>query len=85
MDSVGPQVGAELKRNGFLAVFYCLLVILIYVALRFGSSEDYFYLYWTLALVDAALQLALAYELATHVFQPLGAWAPDVRRSFIVL
>jgi preprotein translocase subunit SecF len=34
-DTVGPQVGAELKRNGFLAVFYCLLVILIYVALRF--------------------------------------------------
>jgi preprotein translocase subunit SecF len=35
VDSVGPQVGAELKRDGFLAVFYCLLVILIYVALRF--------------------------------------------------
>jgi preprotein translocase subunit SecF len=35
VDTVGPQVGAELKRNGFLAVFYCLLVILIYVALRF--------------------------------------------------
>jgi preprotein translocase subunit SecF len=35
VDSVGPQVGAELKRNGFLSVFYCLLVILIYVALRF--------------------------------------------------
>ncbi len=35
VDSVGPQVGAELKRNGFLAVFYCLLVILIFVALRF--------------------------------------------------
>lgn len=35
VDSVGPQVGAELKRNGFLAVFYSLLMILIYVALRF--------------------------------------------------
>lgn len=35
VDSVGPQVGAELKRNGFLSVFYCLLVILIYVSLRF--------------------------------------------------
>ncbi|WP_413291293.1 protein translocase subunit SecF [Bdellovibrio sp. HCB337] len=35
VDTVGPQVGAELKRNGFLAVFYCLLVILIYVGLRF--------------------------------------------------
>lgn len=35
VDSVGPQVGAELKRNGFLAVFYCLLVITIYVGFRF--------------------------------------------------
>lgn len=35
VDSVGPQVGSELKRNGFLSIFYCLLVILIYVALRF--------------------------------------------------
>ena len=35
IDTVGPQVGAELKRNGFLAVFYCLLVILIYVSIRF--------------------------------------------------
>lgn len=35
VDTVGPQVGAELKRNGLLAVFYCLLVILIYVGLRF--------------------------------------------------
>lgn len=35
VDTVGPQVGAELKRSGFLAVFYCLLVILLYVALRF--------------------------------------------------
>jgi preprotein translocase subunit SecF len=35
VDTVGPQVGSELKRNGFLAAFYCFLVILIYVALRF--------------------------------------------------
>ncbi len=35
IDTVGPQVGAELKRNGVLAMFYSLLVILIYVGLRF--------------------------------------------------
>ncbi len=35
VDSVGPQVGAELKRNGLLAMFYALLVILIYVGMRF--------------------------------------------------
>ncbi len=35
VDTVGPAVGSELKRNGLLAAFYCFLVILIYVALRF--------------------------------------------------
>jgi preprotein translocase subunit SecF len=35
VDSVGPQVGSELKRNGFLSVFYCLIVILVYVSMRF--------------------------------------------------
>jgi len=35
VDSVGPQIGAELKRNGMLAAFYSLFLILIYVGLRF--------------------------------------------------
>lgn len=35
VDTVGPQVGSELKRNGLLAMFYSLLVLLIYVSLRF--------------------------------------------------
>jgi preprotein translocase subunit SecF len=35
VDTVGPQVGSELKRNGILAAFYSLLMILIYVGLRF--------------------------------------------------
>ncbi len=35
VDTVGPQVGAELRRNGILAAFYCLLLILIFVGLRF--------------------------------------------------
>lgn len=35
VDSVGPQIGDELKRNGVLAVFYSLLMILIYIGLRF--------------------------------------------------
>lgn len=35
VDTVGPQIGSELKRNGLLAAFYSFLVILIYVGLRF--------------------------------------------------
>ncbi len=38
VDTVGPQVGAELKRNGLLALFYCLLLILVYVAFRFDYN-----------------------------------------------
>lgn len=39
VDSVGPQVGSQLKKNSLLAVFYSLLLILIYIGLRF----DYVY------------------------------------------
>lgn len=35
VDSVGPQVGSELKRQAALSIFYSLLVLLIYVGLRF--------------------------------------------------
>ena len=35
IDSVGPQIGNELKRKGILAVCYSLLLILIYLGLRF--------------------------------------------------
>lgn len=35
VDSVGPQVGSELKQQALLSIFYSLLVILIYVGLRF--------------------------------------------------
>jgi hypothetical protein len=59
--------------------------IVLFFTLRYGSKDEYFYTYWTLAFVDLAMQLAIAYEVATHVFQPLGAWAPDVRKSFIAM
>lgn len=35
IETVGPQVGVELKKKGILAGFYCLLLILIYLGLRF--------------------------------------------------
>lgn len=35
VDSVGPQIGSELKKKGLLALFYSLLIILIYIGLRF--------------------------------------------------
>ncbi len=35
VSSVGPQIGDELKKNGLLAILYSLLMILVYVGLRF--------------------------------------------------
>ena len=38
MDSIGPQIGKELRRNGILALIYSLLMILIYLGLRFDTK-----------------------------------------------
>lgn len=35
VDVVGPQAGGELRKSGFLALFYSMLFILIYVWIRF--------------------------------------------------
>jgi len=35
VDSVGPQVGSQLKRNSVLAALYSLLIMLIYIGMRF--------------------------------------------------
>lgn len=71
VDSVGPQVGAELQRNSFLAVFYCLLVILIYVAFRF----DYKYSPGAVICLfhDAVVTLALYVLIGKEVNIPILA------------
>ena len=38
IDSVGPQIGQELRTKGILAVVYSLLMILIYLGLRFDAK-----------------------------------------------
>jgi preprotein translocase subunit SecF len=38
VETVGPTVGAELRRNGLLAIFFSLALILVYVAFRFDLS-----------------------------------------------
>lgn len=71
VDSVGPQVGAELKRSGFLSVFYCLLIILIYVALRF----DYKYSPGAVVCLfhDAVITLAIFVAVGKEVNVPVLA------------
>jgi hypothetical protein len=45
-------------------------MIVLYIVVRYGTQDDYFYAYWSLAVLDTILQLCIAYEMATHVFRP---------------
>ena len=57
----------------------------LYAVFHHGSMIAYLISYTAFAALDFALQLCVAYELASHVFCPTGTWAPDVRKPFIVL
>jgi hypothetical protein len=57
----------------------------LYVIAHSGTKAVYFYTFWYLAILDVVLELCVVYELASRTFRPLGVWAKDVRRSFIVL
>lgn len=59
--------------------------LVLYCTLRLGTPHEYFYTYWSLAIVDVGLQLAVVYELASQVFRPLGTWAKDVQNSLYLL
>src|ERR1700691_980930 len=57
----------------------------LYLIIHHGTKHEYFYTYWSLAAVDMTLQFCVVYEMASHVFRPLGGWAPDVRKSIVWL
>lgn len=38
VDSVGPKVGAELRSQGVMAVFFSLVLMLVYIAFRFSTE-----------------------------------------------
>jgi hypothetical protein len=48
-----------------------------------GTKVDYFYTYWSLAIVDVALQLGVVHELASKIFRPNGKWTIDVRGGLV--
>lgn len=67
--------------TAFVAASVLRSLILI-VLVHHYVARTYFLTYWSLAiLVDVILQAAVVYETATHVFRPLGHWAPDARRG----
>jgi hypothetical protein len=56
--------------------------VVLYFVEHYGTRTTYFYTFWSLGILDTLLQLAVAYEMYSHTFRPLGAWARDVRGTF---
>jgi hypothetical protein len=79
------------KRAAKYPIFTALIAtsvirtVVLAVILSFGSKRQYFLSFWSLALVDTALQFSVVYEIAAHTFRPLGRWARDVRSSLVGL
>ena len=61
-----------------------LRTIWLHSILNHYGDPLYSHTYYGLALVDAAVQLVLIYEIACKVFRRRGSWAIDIRSSLIV-
>jgi hypothetical protein len=60
--------------------------IALYLVMQHGTRADYFYTYWSLTVLDTILQFCVAYEMASHVFRPMGGVrSSDLRKSSIWL
>ncbi len=67
VDSVGPQIGSELRTKGILALFYSLILILIYLSIRFDYKfapaaviclfHDAILTIWVFALFDLTVSV----------------------------
>lgn len=56
--------------------------IALYLIRRHNAQSTYFYMFWSLAVLDVGLQFGIVYELSSKVFRPMGEWAPDIRKRF---
>jgi hypothetical protein len=78
-------------RAGLFPFFTTLIAtniirtIALYLVIHYGTKANYFYTYWSLAVLDTILQFCVAYEMASHVFRPMGVWASELRNSFVWL
>ena len=69
----------------FIANSIVRTLALYLIVLDHGSKYTYLLAYSSFASLDLAWQLGVVYELASHVFRPLGHWARDVRDSFLAM
>lgn len=68
-----------------LIAFEVVRTVVLFVEREHGTRAAYLWTYLAVSLVDLSLQLAVAYEVASHVFRPMGRWATDVRSGLIWL
>src|ERR1035441_9913599 len=61
--------------------------VVLYFVVLMGSKHAYLIANLSLGSLDLIWQLCVVGEMASHVFRPLGNWAPDarVRLAWIVL
>jgi hypothetical protein len=77
------------RRVASFPIFTALITLNVArtVALFFirlcGTKDGYFYTFWSLAIIDVALQLGVVYEMSSRVFRPNGKWAVDVKGGLI--
>lgn len=66
-----------------LIITNILRTAILYFVRSSGSRSDYFYAFWSLAILDTGLQILVVYEVSAKTFRPLGVWATDVRGRFL--
>ncbi|MGD0294590.1 MAG: hypothetical protein ABSB30_12105 [Terracidiphilus sp.] len=64
--------------------FETVLSPVLYALFQLGSRSWYARVYWSQALIDFALQLGIALEIARIVLRPTGSWVQDARKQFIL-
>jgi hypothetical protein len=60
-----------------------LRTAILFAVIQAGSKHNYLITYLILGLLDLGLQLGVVFEIASHVFRPLGKWSPDSRPAVI--
>ncbi len=67
-----------------LVGFDTALTVALFLFYAHGSRLIYARLYWSAAIVDFALQLALVSEIARILLRPTGTWVRDARNQFLL-
>jgi hypothetical protein len=62
--------------------FETVLGPVLYALVQYGSWSWYARVYWSSSLIEFALQLGIALEIARIVLRPTGSWVRDARKQF---